>query len=179
MFQAKEIWKDIEGYEGFYQISSWGRVSGYKGEIIKTQCGRGNSIYVHLSKKGISKTLLIKNLVAEHFIPNPEQRKYVILKNDIVYELNVDNLEWSNRAFTHYRGPKKFIRARDIKKSYNETGMSYNEISSIFHDLGIKVIGESDVRDVQEKLQNKYGHDLGNSIFTSGLHLDIFSIMEG
>ena len=80
-----EIWKDIKGYEGLYQISNTGKVKSLtrcinsksgrklliKEKIRKTTTTTAGYEYVVLAKKGKNKTLLIHRLVAENFIPNP------------------------------------------------------------------------------------------------------------
>lgn len=82
-----EVWKDIIGYEGLYQVSNFGRVkslqrkaSGRKNivneRMLKPQF---NGEYYHfgISKNGIQKIVLIHRIVASHFIPNPENKPEV------------------------------------------------------------------------------------------------------
>jgi len=74
-----EIWKDIEGYEGLYQISNLGRVKSLNNNKTKKEKIKKNRIYrstgyycVNLSKNSKGKNFLIHRLIAIHFIDNPD-----------------------------------------------------------------------------------------------------------
>ena len=72
----KEIWKDIEGFEGLYQVSSFGRVKslyGKKEHILKPGKRGAGYLFVVLCKDGKKKNILIHRLVASAFIPNPDK----------------------------------------------------------------------------------------------------------
>ena len=80
-----EEWKDIVEYEGYYQVSNFGRVQSLdryitrndgviyfkKGAIKKLKTNADGYSAVTLSKNGIDKTIAVHILVAKHFIPNP------------------------------------------------------------------------------------------------------------
>ena len=110
------IWKDIEGYEGLYQISTHGQIKslpkkhryGSKSEKIlkegKTKAQREGKTYptVMLCKDGIVSEYKIHRLVAQTFIPNPEKKPTVNHKNGIKNDNRVDNLEWATQSEQNY-----------------------------------------------------------------------------
>lgn len=105
----KEIWKDIEGYEGRYQVSNLGRVKSlareYKtganqatirmGEKVMKQKVRPNKYcLVTLRRDGVVCDAYVHRLVAEAFIPNPTNRPQVNHRDENPSNNKVDNLEW-------------------------------------------------------------------------------------
>ena len=100
----EEIWKDIVGFEGLYQVSSLGRVKsfgeGKKERILaQRQGGKGYKenkgyYYVTLSKENKIYKKAVHRLVAIAFVPNPENKKEVCHKDENKHNNNVDNLVW-------------------------------------------------------------------------------------
>jgi len=93
-----EIWKDIKGYEGLYQVSNWGRVKSLRNNIILKPAllnHKGRYPAVGLHKKGKTINPRIHRLVAEYFIDNPENKKCVNHKNGWKWCNCVNNLEWA------------------------------------------------------------------------------------
>lgn len=91
-----ELWKDIEGYEGLYQISSFGNVRSLINNIILKPFPDKRKKYrkVVLNKNGERKIFRVARLVAKHFIPNPLNKEQVNhIDNDSEND-NVSNLEW-------------------------------------------------------------------------------------
>lgn len=96
----QEIWKCIEGYDGKYLISSLGEVKSlkYNKESILKKRKHSHGYYqVTLSKNKIQKQLFIHRLVANAFIPNPENKPEVNHKNGLKTDNQVTNLEWVTR----------------------------------------------------------------------------------
>ena len=103
-----EIWKDIKGYESFYQVSNLGRVKslsrsiydsrGYmvyrKGKIKKPSFDKNGYPQIGLCKNGTVITRKIHRLVAQAFIPNPENKPEINHKDEDKTNNRVDNLEW-------------------------------------------------------------------------------------
>lgn len=97
----EEVWKDIKGYEGKYQVSNLGRVKSfpkktYSKERILTPIVNVDGYYVvDLCKDGNAKRYRINRLVAEAFIPNPDGLPQVGHKDETKTNNNVNNLEWT------------------------------------------------------------------------------------
>lgn len=96
-----EVWKDIEGFEGLYQISNQGRVKSLwfgKEKILKGGKARGYLI-IGLYKDGKLVMKLVHRLVAEAFLPNPQNLQEVNHKDENKENNNVENLEWCDRKY--------------------------------------------------------------------------------
>lgn len=103
----KEIWKDIKGYEGFYQISNFGKVKSLtrliirknnndftlKGKLLKS-ANNGNYDLVVLTKDKKRKTHTVHQLVALNFIPNPNRYKEINHIDGNKKNNFIENLEW-------------------------------------------------------------------------------------
>ena len=100
----KEIWKDIKGYEGYYQISNLGNIRSLFGwNIHKGYFNRLKTMHPTLANTGYlvvnltyknSKIYQIHRLVAEAFIPNSENKPCINHKDGNKQNNKVDNLEW-------------------------------------------------------------------------------------
>ena len=92
-----EVWKDIAGYEGHYQISNYGRVKSFKGRkprILSTCNDSKGYPKVTFTENGKMKNYLIHILVAKAFIPNPNNLPVVHHRDSNPRNNHVDNLEW-------------------------------------------------------------------------------------
>lgn len=99
-----EVWKDIPGYEGYYQVSNMGRVKSFnyrntkKTSILKQSINQDGYLRLTLKKDYKSKGFLVHRLVGFAFIPNPENKETINHKNEIKTDNRVENLEWMTRA---------------------------------------------------------------------------------
>lgn len=91
----KEVWKDIEGYEGLYQVSDLGRVKRVKtNRVLKGSEDSWGYLKVNLSKNNIKSQQIIHRLVAQAFIPNPDNKSQVNHIDENKTNNMVSNLEW-------------------------------------------------------------------------------------
>ena len=118
-----EIWRDIAGYEGIYQVSTHGRVKNIRwsaNRILKINHGKRGYDCVHLCKEGIRKLFTIHVLVARTFIPNPENKPEVNHKDANKLNNNVENLEWVTRSENLRHAVQMGLRkVPKVKRSFN------------------------------------------------------------
>ena len=114
----KEIYKDIQGYEGKYQISNLGNVySLITNKILKPRLTLDGYYQVDLCKNGVKKHLYIHRLVAQSFLDNPKNYKIVNHKDENSTNNIVSNLEWCNSTYNNNYGncKRKISEANSIK----------------------------------------------------------------
>ena len=92
-----EVWKDVVGYEGLYEVSNLGRIR-RNGRIKKPQVNRDGYMEVSLSKHSIQKTLKLHRIVAIAFIPNQQNKATVNHINGVKTDNRIENLEWATHS---------------------------------------------------------------------------------
>lgn len=117
MHDLIEIWKPVVGYEGLYEVSSFGRVRSVDrilplGNSTRFHMGKVMSLRtrkedgrkdVMLARDGVLKRHKVHRLVAEAFIPNPDNLPEVNHKDEDPANNHATNLEWCDRWYnTHY-----------------------------------------------------------------------------
>lgn len=126
----EEIWKDIKGYEGLYQVSNYGRVKrlsyviesitskgnivkkSYKETILKCSPARNGYKRVTLWKNSVAQYKHIHRLVAETFIHNNNNYPCVNHKDENKTNNNVNNLEWCSYSYNNTYGSVKSKSAK-------------------------------------------------------------------
>lgn len=108
-----EIWKDVKGYEGYYQVSNMGRVKSMrvlktpkngvlcrKDSFLSTKATHDKQyVTVALCRDGEKKQIQVHRLVAEAFIPNPKNLPCVNHKDENPSNNCADNLEWCTHEY--------------------------------------------------------------------------------
>lgn len=133
-----EIWKDVEGYEGLYQVNQFGEVKslpkqiglGYmtKEKILKPRLQNSGYLTVNLSKDGKSLNKTVHRLVAKAFIPNPERLPEIDHIDGDKTNNVVENLQW----ISHTENNRKKTTGIGIPKRVEnvETGEIFETIAA-------------------------------------------------
>lgn len=103
----QEIWKDVVGYEGLYQVSNTGLIKRLAGScptahtdrIVKATDNGTGYWKIALCKNNIQRQYLVHRIVAQAFIPNPNNYDFVNHKDENKKNNNVDNLEWCTKSY--------------------------------------------------------------------------------
>ena len=140
----EEQWKTIQGYE--YEVSNEGRVRNSKtGRILKP--GKNNRGYLNviLYKNGKQKFFYIHRLVAQAFIPNPENKPTVNHINEDKTDNSVDNLEWATMSEQQRHGTQRERISKSLgKKVYcYELDQTFDSISEAERKTGAKGIDKA------------------------------------
>lgn len=131
----KEIWKDIVGYEGLYQISNYGRVKSLgndktrKERILKPIKSQKGYLRIIFCKKGKTKQFYIHCLVAENFIPNPLNLPQVNHKDENKENNCVYNLEWCDAKYNNNYGTRIEKTCKKVYQ-YSKRGIFIKEWDS-------------------------------------------------
>ena len=153
----EEIWKPVKNFEGYYEVSSWGRVRSVdryvvnnKGlrlinsQIIKQTKQKNGYLYVGLHKKQKQKLIRVHRLVAEAFLPNPENLPEIHHKSEVKTENNVENLQWVSSKQNQNSGTCIERRSKKKQKPVLQYTMDekfikeWPSIKDIEIELGIK-----------------------------------------
>ena len=155
----EEVWKDVVGYEGYYQISNLGRVKSLqtmkyshkekcaiavmRERILKPYPNTKKYLLVDLKKDRKRNTQKVHRLVAKAFIPNENNYPQVNHKDENKQNNNVDNLEWCTNQYNSTYGTAKQRMAEKMKKKVVQVSASgevvkrWNSIKEATKDLGV------------------------------------------
>lgn len=158
----EEIWKQISGYEGRYEVSNLGKVRSYaqnkKGKFVSGSLSKKGYIMVKLyDSNGVNKTYPVHRLVAKAFIPNPKNLPQVNHKDENKENNSIENLEWCTNDYNIHYGTKIArttaklrccpstskkifsIDSNGMKKFYNSIGEAARQ-TGLIHPNIIKVL---------------------------------------
>ena len=127
-----EEWKNIIGYEGLYEVSNMGNVRNVRrNTLLRFSKNNYGYIQVYLYKNGIRNGFKVHRLVAQAFIPNPDNLPQVNHKDEDKTNNSVENLEWCDHKYNVNYGHRteNAINTR-VKNGYadpNFIGFGLNE----------------------------------------------------
>lgn len=172
--RVSEVWRDVVEFEGFYKVSNKGNVFSVErkdtlgrkwgGRTLKPAYDKDGYLKVVLYKNGMMKYKMLHRLVAETFIPNPNNFPQVNHIDEVKDNNNVENLEWCTSKYNNNHGTRskrvaqtqsKKVRAVNIKTgevlTFSSTmeagrkGYSNGHVSQacrgIYKDINGKLIG--------------------------------------
>ena len=153
-----EVFKDIKGYEGLYQISNYGRVKSLnynntgKERILIPGKGRSGYLQVKLCKKGKQKNHLVHRLVAQAFMPNPDNLPEVNHKDEDKSNNNVNNLEFCSRQYNVNYG------TGHQRSNETQTNGSKSKIVLQYNMDGVLIAEYPSIMEVQRQLGFNQGY---------------------
>lgn len=162
----EEIWKPVVGYEGLYEVSSYGRVRSLdrydsrncfrKGELMNFFYGCGY-LKVVFCKNGIAKKYLVHRLVAQAFIPNPDNLPQVNHIDEDKSNNCVENLEWCDSKYNNNYGTLKERRRETlIKIGQYKTGLSEKDLGKREYNHQYYQKNKDKFKEYNKKYNSKY-----------------------
>lgn len=144
LYVLKEVWKDVKGFEEYYEVSSFGKVRSKARTIIRsdgmtmTFTGkelapysnkkRNDYCYVYLRVNGKKYPKFVHRLVAEAFLPNPKNLPQVNHKDEDTTNNRLDNLEWCDAKYNNNYGTK----IQRMKENAPKTAVSQYSLQGDF-----------------------------------------------
>lgn len=131
----KEVWKDIEGYEGLYQVSNFGRVKAMQKlvgrgkqymmpeRIVTAQKTPNGYLRLHLDRDSRRSYFSVHRLVANAFVPNHNHFAHVNHKNEVKTDNRACNLEWCTPKYNSNYG------TRNTKISKSKIGHIVSDVT--------------------------------------------------
>lgn len=172
-----EVWKDVIGYEGYYEVSSLGRVRSvdrtvtgidgvtqhFKGHLMTQRPDGNNYLICHLRMNRTRRMIHVHRMVAEAFIPNPDNLPQVNHKDNSRTNSRVDNLEWCTVAYNSNYGLHKKRASVSHADKYRATYPNGTEIYFRGHKQLAELLHRS-VGTIDSWCRGKYECPLGLTI---------------
>lgn len=127
--------KPVKGYEGIYSVSDDGTVySHISNRPLSKGPNKNQYVCIRLCKDGIERPFRIHRIVAEAFIPNPDNKEEVNHKNGIKNDNRVENLEWVTRSENHIHAYSDLKRKKSSGKLNWRSRLTLDLQTGIFYD---------------------------------------------
>lgn len=162
----KEIWKPIEGYEDFYQVSNLGHIKSLQGwnghkyvkreKILNGWISTTNEMskrpyrrqLVSLIKNGKIETFRVHRLVAEAFIDNPNNKPQVNHIDGNSLNNKVNNLEWATSSENNYHAYKRGLKESNIRKFEKKIIKEYQDGASLNKIVDKYKVGHTSLKEL-------------------------------
>lgn len=130
-----EEWRAVPGYEGLYEVSNIGNVRNVRrNTLLRLQKTNNGYIQVWLYKNGISTGLKVHRLVAQAFLPNPDNLPMINHKDEDRTNNRVENLEWCDAKYNNTYGTRQ-DKVRDTAiKNGSWSGLSKEEYDKWYYE---------------------------------------------
>lgn len=150
-----EVWKQVRGYEGLYEVSNMGNVKSlthtdrlnrvHNGRVLKPQLHNKGYLQLMLCKDGEKKRKYIHRLVAEAFVENPNPQKYTEINHiDENKQNNIaENIEWCYHKYNmrhgtlHKRKADKCVKPVIARNVFTGETVEYRSQTDAAKELGI------------------------------------------
>lgn len=162
--EETEIWKDVEGYEGLYQVSNFGRVKSlnYRGlgkeKVLKQGKHKQGYLLVHLYKDNKQKTSTVHKLVALAFLENPYNFPQVNHKDENKENNKVENLEFCSARYNINYGTRS-ERVSEKRKGFRFTKEAIQKMSDSHKGKKLPIEVVNKIREKNSKTVIQYSLD--------------------
>ena len=138
-----EEWRVVPGYEGLYEVSNIGNVRNVRrNKLLRLQKTNNGYIRVVLSKNGIKTGFQVHRLIAQAFLPNPDNLPQINHKDEDKTNNNVTNLEWCDAKYNNNYGSRKDKARETLIKNGYCTGLSKEEYMKEYREKNREKIRE-------------------------------------
>ena len=119
IIEGAEIWVPVVGYDYDYTVSNHGRICGTRGVMKPYDNGYGYLV-VEFQKNGKKKHLRVHRLVAEAFVPNPDDLPEVNHRDENKHNNHAANLEWCTSSYNKKYGSGIKSRSESMKRVWSQ-----------------------------------------------------------
>ena len=161
----EEIWKDIKGYEGRYQISNYGNVKSLKyrhHNKISLLKKWKSANYYRITLGEEHKKFYIHRLVAEAFIPNPEKLPFVNHKDENGLNNYFENLEWCTQSYNINYGTRNERAAQKGSRPIIQYDLNGNKLrtwtSGTTIEKELKIYHSNIIKCCKKEIGTAYGY---------------------